>query len=80
MDVREAIGRAKQIFSELFSEEAITEIGLEEVEYDEALAAWRITIGFARVRAPLNRWYKVVSFEDTTGRFMSLRNRDLALS
>ena len=48
MDVKTAISLAKQQISDIFAEEDIKNLGLEEVDYDEAEHAWRITIGFPR--------------------------------
>ena len=48
MDVKEAVKRAKAFISDLFADEDIRDLGLEEVEYDEASREWRVTIGFTR--------------------------------
>jgi hypothetical protein len=55
MDVKEAVAAAKNYLSDLFSNEGLENIRLEEVEYDDANASWNITLGFLRRRqAPLD--------------------------
>ena len=46
MDVKQAVQTAKSYIVGLFDEEEITDVGLEEVEFDELSDEWRITIGF----------------------------------
>ena len=50
MDVKEAIAAAKQYVESIYASggEAISNLGLEEVEYDEADERWRITLAFSR--------------------------------
>lgn len=48
MDVKEAVKLAKQYVFELFAEEGIENLGLEEVKYDEVPNTWSVTIGFSR--------------------------------
>ena len=48
MDVKEAVRTAKEYLAELFAEETITDVGLEEVVFDDASNEWNITIGFSR--------------------------------
>ena len=48
MDVKEAVGRAKEYVADVFADESIWEVGLEEVEFDSSSRVWKITIGFAR--------------------------------
>ena len=71
---------AKAYLVDLFEDEQITNVGLEEVVFDEASAVWRITIGFSRswdLKGPLSvtmagaspdRSYKMLSISDATGR------------
>ena len=89
MDVKEAVRTAKAYLVDLFEDEQITNVGLEEVVFDEASAAWRITIGFSRswdLKGPLSvtmagaspdRSYKMLSISDATGKVESLRDRVL---
>jgi hypothetical protein len=53
MDVKEAVATAKKYVGELFTQEGITNLGLEEIEFDEQAGEWRVTVGFSR---PGIRW------------------------
>ena len=48
MDLKEAAESAREYVSDLFASEEITNIGLEEVEFDEMAAVWKITLSFSR--------------------------------
>ena len=48
MDVKEAAQTAKAYVAELFAGEQITNLGLEEAEFDRLSNTWKITIGFSR--------------------------------
>ena len=87
MDVKEAVQAAKAHISDLFAGEEITNVGLEEVEFDDRADAWKITIGFSRpwerpgelgVRLGLkaNRSFKVVHV-DSEGAITSVKDRVL---
>jgi hypothetical protein len=88
MDVKEAVAAAKQFIAELFAEEKISRLGLEEVEFDEQEGEWRVTVGFTRawdapaallsITQQLNppRSYKVVRISDSTGTALSVKNRE----
>jgi hypothetical protein len=85
MDVKEAVAAAKQHIRELFAEEAIENLGLEEVEFNDQAREWQITLGFSR---PWNipslnpfadqrsRSYKVVRISEQTGKVISVKNRE----
>ncbi len=86
MDVREAVQMAKDYVAEIFADESIANVGLEEVEFDEMEQVWAITIGFSRfwgrigdvVRAldgNAARTFKIVRIEDNTGRVQSIKHR-----
>jgi hypothetical protein len=90
MDVKEAVAAAKKYVGELFSQEGITNLGLEEVEFDEQAGEWRVTVGFSRPWDSVTGWaaafapqqqvnprrsYKVVRISDATGAAISVRNR-----
>lgn len=73
MDVKSAIDLAKRYIWEIFRDDNIDEVALEEVEFDEARSRWRITIGFSRpweqksgllTRGGANRTYKTVEIDD----------------
>ena len=93
MDVKEAVGMAKNYVADVFADEAITNVGLEEVVFDELSGDWKVTVGFARrwnqtdttnapalIRRlnPRERSYKVVRIKDIDGRVISLTDRLLA--
>jgi hypothetical protein len=48
MAAKEAVRRALELAKEIFTDEKITNLGLEEVDYDTARKAWLITVGFSR--------------------------------
>ena len=88
MNVKEAVRAAKSYVADVFGEEGLTNLGLEEVERDEGAGAWRVTVGFSRpwnsVRNPLTaitgdaaprRTYKVVSIRDD-GEVLSVKRRE----
>jgi hypothetical protein len=89
MDVKAAVVVAKQYINELFAEEGIKNLGLEEVEFDENEQAWQVTIGFLRPwdapPSPLatlagqnshgRRAYKVIRIANADGRVLSVRGR-----
>ena len=86
MDVKEAVRTAKEYLVNLYEEENITDMGLEEAVFNDESDNWDITIGFSRpwdtrnnvVSAlRLRRSYKVVSIADSTGRAESLTDRIL---
>jgi hypothetical protein len=89
MEVREAVAEAKKYVQELFAQESISNLGLEEVEFDEAAGAWSITVGFSRPwETPQNalavlarqlqppRAYKIVRIHDKTRQLISVKNRE----
>jgi hypothetical protein len=85
MQVQEAVKLAKEWVAEVYSEEGISNVGLEEVEFDDTRNVWNITLGFSRqwdrnavatVMDKLRRSYKIVSVSDYNGKVLSLRNRE----
>ena len=48
MDMKEAARAARKCIDDLFQDEEIAQIGLEEVEFDSKADDWKITIGFTR--------------------------------
>ena len=86
VDVKLATKTAKEYVVDLFADEQIDHVGLEEVRFDQSSDVWEITIGFSRPwdRGPLKilpdpaqRSYKVVRINDTDGRVMSVVHRAL---
>ena len=91
MDVKEAVRTAKSYIAELFTDETITNVGLEEVEFNSTSNNWEVTIGFSRPwdqKNPLTaalgnklptRSYKLVRIDDD-GYVISLTDRVLTAS
>ena len=85
MNAKEAINAAKSAFRDLFADEGIYDLGLEEVVYDDHTDVWHLTMGFYRVLStnPLgvqifsDRIYKVVSLSGRDGALLSVKNRDV---
>jgi hypothetical protein len=91
MDVKEAVQLAKSRIVELFGDEGVTNVGLEEIEHDDLKDEWQVTIGFSRPwDKPTNalaaigqeigvrsRSYKVVRIDDHGGKVISVKNREL---
>lgn len=48
MDVKEAVRMARKYTAELFADDGIENLGLEEVVFDDEEKAWKVTIGFSR--------------------------------
>ena len=87
MDVKEAVRIAKEYLGDLFEAEQITNVGLEEVVFEDASNSWKVTIGFPRPwdqkgllvtalaeRGP-ERSYKVLRIDNDNGRVESLTDR-----
>ena len=87
MDVREAVQMAKDHVAEIFADESIANVGLEEVEFDEMEQVWAITIGFSRPwitrgascalskGGSRTRTFKIVRIKDESGRIQSVKHR-----
>ncbi len=92
MNVKEAVRAANKYITELFADEEVQDLGLEEVVFDETANAWKITIGFSRpwerrsLAANLggqdwkNRSFKVVEINDLTGEIVGMTHRSLTTS
>ena len=61
MDVREAARTAKTYIADVFAEEDIDEVGLEEVDFDDRSNIWKITISFLRPRGRMDRFQAAAS-------------------
>jgi hypothetical protein len=88
MNVKDVIKRAKEWVTDIYSDEGIINLGLEEIEFDEPAQLWRVTLGFSRpwntVRGALaaiggdvaaRRAYRVVSLKPE-GEVVSVKRRD----
>jgi hypothetical protein len=89
MHMKDAVAAAKACVIELFADESVGNVGLEEVSFDPDQALWWVTIGFSRPwqltigfmpvsgQGP-GRCYKVIAISDPDGRVVSVRDRDLS--
>jgi uncharacterized protein YdeI (YjbR/CyaY-like superfamily) len=90
MDVKDAVKRAKSYVAELFAEEGLTNLGLEEIEHDDQAGTWNVTLGFSRPwntarnaltaltgDAAARRTYRIVRVRDTDGEVLSVKRRDV---
>ena len=91
MVATEAVQAAKEHILELFKDEKIARIGLEELEFKIEDDMWEITIGFQRLWQsdsparlgnilvpPAHRTYKTVCIRDD-GTFFSLKHRAVSV-
>lgn len=92
MDVKSAVCLALEYARDIFEPEKVTNLGLEEVEFDDTSNRWNITVGFSRPwdypentmpvlrvdrdRIP-KRSYKIVQIEDSTQEIIAIRNREV---
>ena len=91
MDVKEAAKLAKEYVSDLFAEEGIGNVGLEEIELRPGPSGsfWAVTVGFSRPwdhgglatitlgQKGLRRSYKVLRIDDEQGTVESVKDRIL---
>ncbi|MDR3555734.1 MAG: hypothetical protein P4L55_13330 [Syntrophobacteraceae bacterium] len=93
MDVKKAVSLAKNYLEDLFADEKIYNIGLEEVSFNDQTKTWSVTVGFSRPwDEPPNslvsiarhiaypaRSYKVVEIVDagSTGEVTAVKNREI---
>ena len=83
MGPKEAVQVAKRHVLELFEDEGISDVGLEEIE--TAGGYWKITIGFSRkwdlsvssVLGGSGRAYKVLQINKKDGDVLSVKDRNL---
>ena len=87
MKVQEAVARAKKYVREVYADEKIRFVGLEEVEWNDD--AWSITIGFSRpwdmppenvlaeaMKSPLTRYPPPRPPEPRTYKLVIVRDSD----
>ena len=90
MDVKEAVVLAKQNLLDLYADEKVTNLSLEEVEFDESAGEWIVTLGFSRpwdeprnslaaiAQTYLRRTYKTVKISNDSRQILSMRTREVA--
>ena len=91
MEAKQAIGQAKQLLGDLYAEEEVADIRLEEVEFDEPSDSWLITLGIMRpsIRklgimqdlsgSALKRTYKIVRIPNNGAAMPSVKMRELRI-
>ena len=90
MNVKEAVRTASEHVADLFAEQGLHHVGLEEVTFDDPAGAWKVTIGFYR---DMDKWhglasavsgqpegwkkrtFKLVEIDDASGRIKSVKHR-----
>lgn len=92
MDVKQAVSKAKRYLAEVFSDEEISDIRLEEVEFDKADKTWLITLGFLQpdfempvdralrktsLHRPVRHSYKIVKIPENDNEIPSIKTRIL---
>ena len=88
MKVKEVVKYAIDHINDLFKDEKISNIGLEEVEFNSEIGNWEVTVGFSRpwdypqgalasiaAGASAKRTYKIVTVNDMDGEVISVKNR-----
>ncbi len=61
IDVKEAVKIARNFATEIYQDEEVSNIGLEEVNFDEETKQWAVTIGFDTNRKKVSRPNKPLS-------------------
>lgn len=90
MDVKEAVSRAKSWVVDVLGPEGISNVGLEEVDFDEDTGEWEITIGFSRPwnttknaftaisgEPAVRRAYRVITVAEPNGTVKSMKRKSL---
>lgn len=90
MNAKEAVKIAIEHVRDLFESEKISNLGLEEVEYEENERSWVVTVGFSRPwdfptgplaaaisnhLKPDRRDYKTVRIRESDSKVISVKNR-----
>ncbi len=92
MDVKEVVDIAKRYVVDIYISEQITNVGLEEVDFDGSEHAWLVTIGFSRPwdeprnalaalaaqGAYTKRAFKTIRVSDRDRKVLSIKNRESA--
>jgi hypothetical protein len=87
VNVKDAVKKAVAYVADVFAAEGVTNIGLEEVMFDEASQEWVVTVGFSRpwdypkgvlvtmANQQPARALKVLRIRDQDGEVLSIKNR-----
>ena len=74
MDLKAAVAVAKQHIADLFAPDIPGNVRLEEFLYDDHLAVWSLTIGYALTNADA-RNYKIIRVSETNKSVLSVKDR-----
>jgi hypothetical protein len=85
LGLQEAVRRAREILTELYPDEELKHVLLEEIERDRS-GTWYVTLGFARPgtlaglaglpsASSAQRAYKQIKINAKTGEFQGMRDR-----
>ena len=83
MEVKDVVRIAKDYVIDLFENEGVHDVGLEEIDFD-GHGCWEITIGFSRqwdqgvgsvLRGQDSRTYKVLRITNGNGEVLSIKDR-----
>ncbi len=87
MQVKDVANIAIKHVQDLFEHEQITNLGLEEIEFDYSTCEWYVTVGFSRpwdypqnlaaLAGQPKRSYKIVTANDNTGEVIAIKNREV---
>lgn len=88
MNVKEIVKYAIAHINDLFGDENISNLGLEEVKFNSEIGEWEVTVGFSRpwdypkgalasiASGPsAKRTYKIVTVKEANGEVISVKNR-----
>ncbi|MGN6488639.1 MAG: hypothetical protein ACTHLT_12595 [Devosia sp.] len=86
LNVKQAIAIAKDFVVDVMADEQPTNVGLEEVRFDDHAGNWLVTIGFSRPwnaeSGPLGAWsnprrdYRMITVSDANGTALAMQLRD----
>jgi hypothetical protein len=80
--IKDAVELAKAHVAALFTDEGMSQIGLEEIEFDPEARVWKVTIGFSRIHdgPPIRREraYKIVLVSDASRSVLAIKDRLLS--
>lgn len=83
MEVKDAVIKARAYIQEIYSDENVSDIRLEEVEYVDHENAWNVTLSFSRPAVGLQqivgapRDYKTIVIDTPSNKVTAMRIRQL---
>jgi hypothetical protein len=87
MHLKDAVRASKAFVADLFADEGLYDLLLEEVTFDPEEKLWRVTVSFQRktnenqtgiaaLAISFRRAYKVVTISDTNAEVISVKERE----